>query len=203
MNRSRATIRTAGVAARALLAFTLVLGIGYTAAITLVGQLIFPAQVNGSLIRDDDGTIRGSSLIGQAFVDAEGQPLPAYFQSRPSAAGSGYDGAASSGSNAGPENEELIATISERRQQVADFNGVTPEEVPADAVTASASGLDPHISPAYAHLQVDRVAQSRRVSATELRTLVAANTSPPDLGYLGEPTVNVVELNRALDGWER
>ena len=196
---TRSTGRSLWVAIRALLMFTVVLGVGYTLLITAVGQLALPAQANGSLIRDDDGNIVGSSLIGQNFTDADGAPLPQYFQPRPSAAGDGYDGGASSGSNWGPENEDLIAAIRERKAQIAEFNGVSPDEIPADAVTASSSGLDPHISPAYALLQVDRVAAARGLSAEQVRQAVDDNTTGPDLGYLGEPVVNVVELNLDLD----
>ncbi|PPF35260.1 potassium-transporting ATPase subunit KdpC [Pseudoclavibacter sp. AY1H1] len=198
MNSStRATARTTWVAVRAMLLFTLVLGVGYTLVITGVGQLAFGAQANGSQLHDD-GTSIGSSLIGQSFTDAEGNPLPEFFQSRPSAAGDGYDSGASSGSNRGPENPELVAAIDERRREVAELNGVSLAEVPADAVTASASGLDPHISPEYAALQVARVAEARGLAEADVRTLVAAHTTSPFLGFLGEASVNVLELNQAL-----
>ncbi|HZW40782.1 MAG TPA: potassium-transporting ATPase subunit C, partial [Agromyces sp.] len=118
--------------------------------------------------------------------------------SRPSAAGDGYDAGASSGSNYGPENAELIAAIEERTAQVAEFDGVSPGEVPADAVTASASGLDPHISPEYALLQVPRVAAERGLPEADVRQLLESRIQARDLGYLGEPTVNVLELNLAL-----
>jgi K+-transporting ATPase ATPase C chain len=124
--------------------------------------------------------------------------LPEWFQPRPSAAGSGYDAGASSGSNYGPENPDLIAALEERRAQVAEFNGVDPDDVPADALTASASGLDPHISPEYALLQVARVAATRGLAESEVRSLVETHIQGRDLGYLGEPTVNVLELNVAL-----
>ncbi|PPG05523.1 potassium-transporting ATPase subunit C [Pseudoclavibacter sp. RFBI5] len=198
MNSStRATARTTWVAVRAMLLFTLVLGVGYTLVITGIGQLAFGAQANGSQLHDD-GTSIGSSLIGQSFTDAEGNPLPEFFQSRPSAAGDGYDSGASSGSNLGPENPELVAAIDERRREVAELNGVSLAEVPADAVTASASGLDPHISPEYAALQVARVAEARGLAEADVRTLVAAHTTSPFLGFLGEASVNVLELNQAL-----
>ncbi|MCR2816475.1 potassium-transporting ATPase subunit KdpC [Microbacterium jiangjiandongii] len=200
MNTStRSTARTVGVAVRAMALFTVLLGLGYTVVLTVVGQLALPAQANGSLITDAHGAPVGSSLIGQSFTDAEGAPLPQYFQSRPSAAGDGYDAGASSGSNLGPENGDLIAAITERRAQVAAFNGVAPADVPADAVTASSSGLDPHISPAYAEIQVERVAAERRIPAADVRALVQAHTQGPRLGYLGDATVNVLELNVALD----
>ncbi|THE08032.1 potassium-transporting ATPase subunit KdpC [Microbacterium oleivorans] len=197
---SRATGRTVLVAVRAMVVLTLVLGVGYTALITVIGQVALPAQANGSHVRNASGEVVGSSLIGQSFTDADGAALPQYFQSRPSAAGDGYDGAASSGSNLGPENPDLVAAIRERKAAIAEREGVAESAVPADAVTASASGLDPHISPAYASIQVDRVAEARTLPVSEVRRLVAEHTQGPDLGYLGEPTVNVVELNLALDG---
>ena len=148
---------------------------------------------------DRSGEVVGSSLIGQSFTDADGNPLPEYFQSRPSAAGDGYDAGASSGSNWGPENPDLIAAIAQRKASIAAFENVAESEVPADAVTASASGLDPHISPAYAELQVARVAEARGLSEREVSALVSQYTENRDLGYLGEPRVNVVALNLALD----
>jgi len=183
-----------------MLVFTLVLGVGYTGAVTLVGQLAFPGQANGSLVRDADGDVVGSALLGQSFADADGEALPQYFQPRPSAAGDGYDGANSYGSNLGPENTDLVTSIIERKSAIADRDGVAEDDVPADAVTASGSGLDPHISPAYASIQVDRVAETRGLSPDEVGRLVAEHTQGPDLGFLGEATVNVVELNLALDG---
>ncbi|MFE5309435.1 K(+)-transporting ATPase subunit C [Isoptericola sp. NPDC056605] len=196
---TRSTGRTLGVAVRAMIALTLLLGVGYTAAITGVGQLVLPAQADGSLVRDGDGTVVGSALIGQGFADADGEPLPQYFQPRPSAAGDGWDGAASSGSNLGPENPDLVAAIEERRSAVAALEGVDPADVPADAVTASGSGLDPHISPEYADLQVARVAAARDLPEKEVTALVARHTEGRALGYLGEPVVDVLELNVALD----
>ncbi|WP_438354622.1 potassium-transporting ATPase subunit KdpC [Microbacterium sp. CJ88] len=197
MSSPRTTLRTAGVAVRAMIAFTLVLGVGYTALLTGVGQLAFPAQANGSLVRGADGTVVGSSLIGQSFLDASGAPLPQYFQSRPSAAGDGYDGGASSGSNLGPNNADLIAAIGERQAAIAGLDGAGG--IPGDAVTASGSGLDPDISPAYALLQVPRVAMERGLAEADVRALVEAHVTPRDLGYLGEPRVNVLQLNLALD----
>ena len=194
----RTTLRQANVALRAMLVFTLVLGIGYTLVITAIGQLVFPWQANGSTVTADDSVV-GSALIGQSFTDAEGNPLPQYFQSRPSAAGDGYDGGASSGSNLGPENPDLIAAIEARRDAIAAFEGVDPAEIPADALTASASGLDPHISPAYALLQVDRIAAERGFDEASVIELVESHVQQRDLGYLGEPRVNALELNLALD----
>ena len=197
---TRATVRTTGVAVRAMLVLTLVLGVGYTLLITGIGQLALPWQANGSLVQDARGETVGSTLIGQGFTDASGAPLPGYFQSRPSAAGDGYDGGASSGSNLGPENADLITAIEERQAAVAALDDVPADEVPADAVTASASGLDPHISPAYAELQIPRVASERGLDEASVRTLVAQHTEERDLGFLGEPRVNVLALNLALDG---
>lgn len=195
---TRRSARTSWVALRAMALLTILLGVGYTLAITLIGQLLLPVQANGSLVHDD-GRVVGSALIGQNFTDADGDPLPEYFQPRPSAAGDGYDGGASSGSNHGPENKDLIAAIAERRAEVARFNGVAESAVPADAVTASASGLDPDISPEYAAIQVQRIADARRLSVAEVRDLLVAHTRGPELGYLGSPTVNVLEMNVALD----
>jgi K+-transporting ATPase ATPase C chain len=197
MSITRTAARTHWVATRAMLLCTLVLGVAYTIVVTGIGQLVLPAQANGSVIRSGDEAV-GSTLIGQSFTDAAGEPLPEWFQSRPSAAGDGYDAGASSGSNLGPENADLIAAIEERKTQVAEFNGVSPDDVPADAVTASASGLDPHISPEYALLQVSRVAAERGLPESEVQKLVESRIQARDLGYLGEPTVNVLQLNLAL-----
>jgi K+-transporting ATPase ATPase C chain len=194
---TRTTGRQYWVATRAMLIFTVVLGIGYTAAVTAVGQLAMPGQAGGSLARVD-GEVVGSTLIGQSFADEEGAALPEWFQPRPSAAGDGYDGGASSGSNYGPESADLIAAITERREAIAEMNGVAPEEIPADALTASASGLDPHISPEYARLQVERVAEANDTPQQKISDLVDSLVQGRDLGYLGEPTVNVLELNIAL-----
>jgi K+-transporting ATPase ATPase C chain len=188
-----------------MLVLTAVLGIGYPLLVTGVGQLALPAQANGSVVTvaesGGDEPI-GSSLIGQSFTDADGNPLPEWFQSRPSAAGDGYDGGASSGSNLGPENPDLVAAIEERRLRIAEFEGVDPATIPADALTASASGLDPHISPEYAFLQVDRVAAERGLPVEDVRALVESTVQQRDAGYLGEPTVNVLALNLALQGLE-
>jgi K+-transporting ATPase ATPase C chain len=184
-------------ALRALLIFTVVLGVGYPLLITGVGQLALPSQANGSLVRSD-GAVVGSALIGQSFTDADGTALPEWFQSRPSAAGAGYDGGASSGSNYGPENPDLISAIQDRKSAIESLDSVTASEIPADALTASGSGLDPHISPAYALLQVPRVAEARGIPEAQVRALVEAFIQGRDLGYLGEPTVNVLQLNIAL-----
>ncbi|MDQ0643908.1 potassium-transporting ATPase subunit KdpC [Microbacterium murale] len=195
MSSTRTAARTAGVAVRAMLVITLLLGVGYTLLVTGIGQLILPWQANGSAV--DDG--KGSALIGQSFTDADGEALPEYFQSRPSAAGDGYDGASSSGSNLGPENPDLVAAIEDRKAQIAEREGVEASEIPADAVTASGSGLDPHISVAYALIQIPRVAEARGLSEAEVRSAVESRIQGRDLGFLGEERINVVELNLALD----
>ncbi|MCJ1674451.1 potassium-transporting ATPase subunit KdpC [Rathayibacter sp. VKM Ac-2929] len=197
MTTPRTGLRQYGVALRALLVLTVALGVLYPLAITGIGQVAFARQANGSLLTENGETV-GSSLIGQSFTDADGNPLPEWFQSRPSAAGDGYDASASSGSNLGPENEDLIAAIQERRAAIAAFDGVDPAAVPADALTASASGLDPQISPAYAAIQVARVAAARGLTEEDVRALVAEHTRARDLGFLGDETVNVLELNLAL-----
>ncbi len=188
-------LKQAWTAIRVLLILTVVLGVAYPLVITGVGQAAFNGQANGSLIRVD-GDVVGSALIGQSFTDADGHPLPEWFQSRPSAAGAGYDGGASSGSNYGPENEDLIAAIESRRARIEELDGAS--DIPADALTASASGLDPHISPEYALLQVDRVAAARGLEPSVVLELVESMIQGRDLGYLGEPTVNVLQLNLAL-----
>ena len=195
--RTRTGTRQYWVAVRAMLVFTVVLGLAYPLAITLIGQVALPAQANGSLVRSS-GEIVGSGLIGQSFTDADGAIRPEWFQSRPSAAGAGYDGAASSGSNWGPENADLIQAITDRQAAISKLDDVPMPKIPADAVTASASGLDPQISPAYARLQVPRVAAARDLPEADVRALVDASEQGPDLGYLGEPTVNVLNLNIAL-----
>ncbi|PPH47395.1 potassium-transporting ATPase subunit C [Rathayibacter sp. AY1C9] len=187
--------RPYGVALRAMIVLTVLLGAAYPLAVLGIGQLALPAQANGSLLRQD-GAVIGSSLIGQSFTDADGAPLPEWFQSRPSAAG--YDAAASTGSNLGPENAGLVASVEERRAAIAAFEGVDPAAVPADALTASASGLDAAISPAYAQLQAPRVAAARGLDVSAVRALVEEHTAGRELGYLGEPTVDVLELNAAL-----
>lgn len=176
-------------AVRLLLVLTVLLGVLYPAAVWAVGRAV-PDRVDGSLL-EVDGTAVGSRLLGQAF---EGDQ---WFQPRPSAVD--FDGLGSAPSNLGPSNEDLVAAIDERRAAVAEREGVDPDQVPADAVTASGSGLDPHISPEYAALQVPRVARERGLSEDEVRDLVQDATSGRDLGFLGEPTVNVLELNASLE----
>ena len=159
-----------------------------------ISQLLFRDQANGSLIVASDGTVRGSKLLGQAFTD------PKYFHPRPSAAGNGYDATSSGGSNLGPTSQKLKDTIQERITAYRAENGLLETEpVPADAVTASGSGLDPEISLRNADLQVPRVAKARGVSEEKIREFVQQNTEGRDLGVLGEPGVNVLQLNLALD----
>jgi potassium-transporting ATPase KdpC subunit len=167
------------------------LGIVYPLAITAIAHLAFPAKASGQLIREN-GVLIGSRLIGQPFTS------PGYFHSRPSAAGSGYDAAASSGSNLGPTNKALVQRVA---QSVIAEKREGP--VPADLVTASGSGLDPDISPAAAYYQVSRVAGARDLPEDALRRLVAAHITPRQFGLLGEPRVNVLELNMALDELSR
>lgn len=173
-----------------IVVFTVLLGVGYPLAIWGVGQMFFPHQANGSLIVKD-GKVVGSELIGQTFTS------PGYFHSRPSAAGNGYDAAASSGSNLGPTSKKLIdrVTVDAETRQAENLN----VPVPADLVTTSASGLDPHISPAAAEFQIPRVARERNMRQEELRTIVAGFTETRQLGVLGEPRVNVLLLNLELD----
>jgi len=161
-----------------------------------ISQLLFRDQANGSLIVSADGTIHGSKLLGQAFSD------PKYFHPRPSAAGNGYDATSSGGSNLGPTSQKLKDAIQERITAYRAENGLgETEPVPADAVTASGSGLDPEISLRNAELQTPRVAKARAVSEEKLRELIKQNTDARDFGLLGDPGVNVLTLNRALDSF--
>uniref|UniRef100_A0A942SXM7 Potassium-transporting ATPase KdpC subunit n=1 Tax=Neobacillus citreus TaxID=2833578 RepID=A0A942SXM7_9BACI len=194
----RSTFRSAGVAVRLTLLATAVLGVAYPLAVWGVGQAAFHDQANGSPVTDSTGKVVGSSLIGQSSSGSAATSAR-WFQSRPSAAGEdGYDANASSGSNLGPNNPDLLAAVQERRAAVAKADGVPESEVPADAVTASGSGLDPDISPEYALQQVSRVAEARGLSEQRVRTLVEQHTESRQLGFLGEPVVNVLELNLAL-----
>jgi len=171
---------------------TVLLGLIYPLVVTGLAQVIFPDQANGSLIKSTDGTLIGSSLIGQPFSS------PGYFRSRPSAAGAnGYDAGASSGSNLGPTNKKLIDRVKAEVEKAQAENPDKP--VPIDLVTTSGSGLDPHISPAAAEFQVPRVARERRMTDEQLRQVVARHTAGRQFGFLGEPAVNVLELNLDLD----
>ena len=170
---------------------TVIFGLIYPLAVTGIAQLAFPDQANGQVIKRSDGTIIGSRIIGQAFSG------PGYFHSRPSAAGTGYDAGASSGSNLGPTNKTLIERI---KADVAKVQAENPgQPVPIDLVTTSASGLDPHISPAAAEFQIPRVARERGLSESDVRAIISAHTEGRQFGFLGEPRVNVLELNLELD----
>lgn len=170
------------------LLFAALLGLAYPLAMTGIGQALFPAQANGSLIRDDAGRVIGSSVVGQAFTTDR------YFQTRPSAAGKGYDGLASSGSNLGPTSKALIDRVTADVAKQRD-SGVAGT-LPADLVTASGSGLDPDLSPAAASAQAPRIARVRGIGVETVRQLVERQT---ETSVLGDPTVNVLALNRALD----
>jgi K+-transporting ATPase ATPase C chain len=174
------------------IATTVLLGILYPLLITGLAQIFFPQQANGELIKAQDGTVVGSRLIGQPFSG------PGYFHSRPSAAGAaGYDASASSGSNLGPTNAQLIARVNGDVTKLQAENPGTP--IPVDLVTTSGSGLDPNISLAAAAFQIHRVASERKISETEVAQLVQAHSENRQWGFLGEPRVNVLELNLALD----
>jgi potassium-transporting ATPase KdpC subunit len=169
---------------------TLLLGVGYPLIVTGLAQVIFPANANGQLLLRD-GRVVGSALVGQAFLS------PEYFHGRPSAAGSGYDAANSGGTNLGPTNRKLVEAVAASVSAARKDNPTTP--VPIDLVTSSGSGLDPHISPAAALFQISRVARVRHVSETDVRQLVEAHVEGRQLRFLGEPRVNVLLLNLALD----
>jgi len=189
---------------RLLLLFTVLCGLLYPLAITGISQVAFSRQANGSLVKDGSGKTVGSSLIGQNFtvVSKDGKtvsPDPKLFQSRPSAAGAdGYDPTASAGSNKGTNDPDLATTYTQLKAAIAKFNGVSQSKVPADAVTKSGSGLDPDISPQYAAIQVNRVAEARSLTDGQVRTLVQKYTKDRTLGFLGEPRVDVLQLNIAL-----
>ena len=207
MNRLPSFVRQHLAGLRLLLVFTALCGIVYPVVMVGIAQVAFSHQANGSLV-SYHGRVVGSSLLCQEFVNpANGNPLPQYFQPRPSAAvpspapkhDYGCDPTFSSASNFGPNNPTFVATVRQRLAQVAAFNHVSQAQVPSDAVTASGSGLDPDISPANAYMQAGRVAAARHVSPAAIRTLVSRFVQGRTLGFLGEPRVNVLNLNIALD----
>ncbi|ACB94740.1 potassium-transporting ATPase subunit KdpC [Beijerinckia indica] len=175
-----------------LILFTLLFGLIYPLTVTGIAQFVFPDQASGSLIFQGDQVV-GSRLIGQAFH------RPEYLHPRPSIAGDGYDASASSGSNLGPLNPDLVKQVTERAAAIRVENQDQEAVIPADAVTASGSGLDPEISPAYAGLQAKRVASARAMPVVEVERIVAENTQPAFLGFIGQPRVNVLAVNLALD----
>lgn len=185
-------IRQCLVGLKVLVVMTVVLGVAYPTVVWGVGQVAFNDKANGQIVTQDGRDV-GSSIIGQDFKVDD----PRWFHGRPSAPE--YDGLASAASNLGPSNPDLLKAIEERQKAIADAEGAAVSDVPADAVTASGSGLDPYISPAYAELQVERVAKVRNLSVDAVRNLVDANTYGRQLGFLGEPKVNVLELNLALE----
>jgi potassium-transporting ATPase KdpC subunit len=206
MNRLPGIVRQHIAGLRLLLVFTVLTGIIYPVFMWGVAQAAFNKQANGSMV-SYNGHVVGSSLLCQEFVDAKGNPLPQYFQPRPSDAipspapkgDYGCDPTYSAASNLGPNNPDLVTLIKQRQQQIAKFDHVSIAQIPADAVTASGSGLDPFISPANAAIQVNRVAAARHVSPAAIRALVATHTQGRNIGFLGEPRVNVLLLNIALN----
>jgi K+-transporting ATPase ATPase C chain len=206
MNRLPGFVRQHLAGLRLLLVFTVLVGIIYPLVMVGIAQVAFHNQANGSLV-SYHGRVVGSSLLCQEFVDAKGNPLPQYFQPRPSAAipspapkgDYGCDPTYSAASNYGPNNPALVQLIKQRQEQIAKLDHVPVSQIPADAVTASGSGLDPDISPANAAIQVDRVAAARHVSPAAIQALVSQYTQGRNLGFLGEPRVDVLNLNIALD----
>ncbi|GAA2242376.1 MULTISPECIES: K(+)-transporting ATPase subunit C [Kitasatospora] len=199
-------VRTHATALRMLLVMTVILGIAYPLLVTGISQVAFADKANGSIVSSDGKEI-GSSLLGQNYnlpkknpddPNEQAQPDPKWFQPRPSAAGTGYDAKSSGASNLGPNSADLLKAVEDRRSSVAAFDGVDPATVPVDALTASGSGLDPHISVAYAKEQVNRVAKARGLSADTLNHLIDKYTDGRSLGFLGQSGVNVVLLNKAL-----
>lgn len=186
-------MKTLVIALRATLVTLVLTGIVYPLAMTGLAQAFFPSAANGSLVKDEAGRVVGSRLLGQAFTN------PAYFQPRPSAAGNGYDGLASGGSNLGPTAAKLQERVKTDVARLLRENPKAGAPIPIELVTASASGLDPHISPEAARWQIGRVARARAVSPDRVAAALEATIAGRDLGFLGEPTVNVLDLNLALD----
>lgn len=205
MNRLPSLVRQHIAALRAILIFTVICGIVYPVIMWGVAQAAFKNQADGSMV-SSNGKVVGSSLICQEFVDKKGNPLPRYFQVRPSAASNpddstdyGCDPGFSGAANLGPNSPKLLQAVKQAQQQVASFNHVPVSEIPPDAVTTSASGLDPDISPQYADIQVNRVAAARHLPSSQVRALVGKYTQGRALGFLGEPRVDVLTLNIALN----
>ena len=205
MSRLPAWIGQHLAAVRAIIVLTIITGFIYPLAVLGIGQAAFHNQANGSLV-SVNGKVVGSSLLCQEFVDAKGNPLPQYFQPRPSTASAansktdfGCDPNYSGASNLGPNNTTLLQNIQQRKAAYAKLNGVPASSVPPDAVTTSGSGLDPYISPQNAYLQVNRVAAARHLPPAQVRTLVDSHVQGRVVGFLGEPRVNVLALNMALD----
>ena len=205
MSRLPAWIGQHLAAVRAIIVLTVITGFIYPLVVLGIGQAAFHNQANGSLV-SANGKVVGSSLLCQEFVDSKGNPLPQYFQPRPSTASAansktdfGCDPNYSGASNLGPNNTTLLQNIQQRKAAYAKLNGVPASSVPPDAVTTSGSGLDPYISPQNAYLQVNRVASARHLSPAQVKALVDSHVQSRTLGFLGEPRVNVLTLNMALD----
>jgi len=205
MSRFPSAVRQLLAGLRGLLIFTAICGILYPLVVYGIGQAAFNKQANGSIVRFH-GRVVGSKLLCQEFTDAKGNPLPQYFQPRPSASATsatnqtgGCNPLASGASNLGPNNTDLVTNIRQRQRQISKFDHVAVSAIPADAVTASASGLDPYISPQNAAIQVNRVAAARHISPATVKALVTKYTFGRQLGFLGEPAVNVLLVNLALD----
>ncbi|NUU31355.1 K(+)-transporting ATPase subunit C [Arthrobacter sp. C9C5] len=196
MNTLTGYLRQAGTALRFLLLATLVLGVAYPLAVLGVGQLIAPYQANGSIIKDGAGAPAASALIAQASADDSGAQDPEWFHARPSAVM--WDPASSSATNLGPNDPKLLAAVKANRTTVASAEGISESAVPADAITASGSGLDPDISPEYARLQVSRVASAHGLNPDQVASLVERHTSSGITAFLGQPSVNVTSLNLAV-----
>ena len=188
-----ATLRQAWVGLRLLVVMTLIVGVAYPLVIWVVGRLD-AGTADGSFVTDKNGQVVGSAIIGQSFDG------PTWFHPRPSAAGKGYDALSSGGTNLAADNPTLVDSVTKAKAAVAAEDGVDPSLVPADAVTSSGSGLDPHISPEYAAIQVARVAKARNLDPATVQRLVDENTDGPALGFVGRPGVNVLKLNLALAG---
>jgi K+-transporting ATPase ATPase C chain len=205
MNRLPSLLRQHIAAFRAILAFTVLCGIIYPVIMWGVAQAAFKNQADGSLVTYK-GQVVGSSLLCQEFVDSKGNPLPQYFQPRPSNAVNpsdktdyGCDPGFSGAANLGPNSSTLLTTVKQLQQQISKLDNVPVSQIPPDAVTSSGSGLDPDISPANAQIQVARVAAARHLPVATVESLVSQNTTGRDIGFLGEPGVNVLKLNIALD----